>query len=205
MYRGVDLNEGCERLGLPTPPAEGSKHQSVKASLAALPDAKLPMVAENVLASQVRVDTTTRNAIQDILWAGQGSLEMPKRTRREIARNLDLADLVHNADRFTALLDRLWVLDDDPFSLLTGGETSLRARIERHVFRNPGDWTTEELFEQLGAFEATNARFVGFLEGLVSADTVLDEPAQRHIVDAVNPYLHSVGVAGVRQSQRDSA
>jgi very-short-patch-repair endonuclease len=68
----------------------------------------------------------------------------------------------------------------------------LRASIEQHVLRNR-DWSTEDLFEQLGAFEATDARFARFLEGLVSADTVLDEPAQRHIVDTVNPHLRSVG------------
>ena len=91
---------------------------------------------------------------------------------------------------------RLWVLDDDLFSWLTceGSTTSLRARIEQHVFRNPGDWTTEYLFEQLGAFEATDARFARFLEGLVSADVIPDEPAQRRIVDTVNPHLHSWGL-----------
>ena len=149
------------------------------------------MVAQQILA-QALADASTRNAIQDILWA-EGSLEMPKRTRREIARDLDLADLVLNVDRFTTLLGRLWVLDDDPFTWLAESTTSLRARIEQHVFRNPGDWTTEELFEQLGAFEATDARFTRFLEGLVSANTVPDEPAQRHIVDTVNPHLRAVG------------
>ena len=156
-------------------------------------DADLPVVAHQIL-DQLSVDAATRNAIQDVLWAGQGGLEIPKRTRREIARDLGIADLVHNADRFTALLDHMWVLDGDPFSWLTGSTTGLRARIEQHVFRNPDDWSVEDLFEQLGAFEATDARFARFLEGLVSADTVLGEPAQRHIVDTVNPHLRSVGV-----------
>ena len=103
---------------------------------------------------------------------------------------------------FTALLESLWVLDDDPFSWLTGSTTSLRARLEQDVFRNPGDWSAEDLFEQLGAFEATDARFVRFLEGLVSADTVPDEPAQRHIADTVNPHLRSAG-AELRESGVD--
>ena len=46
----------------------------------------------------------------------------------------------------------------------------LRGRIEQHVLRNPGDWTAEDLFEHLGAFDAGDARFGRFLEGLVSAD-----------------------------------
>jgi AbiJ N-terminal domain 3 len=190
-YTHRRLGDACVSLGLPEPPGEGTKRERVSQSFAALPDADLPMVAEQILA-QALADASSRNAIQDVLWA-EGSLEMPKRTRREIARDLDLADLVHNVDRFTALLGRLWVLDDDMFSWLSESTTSLRARIDRHVFRNPGDWNTEELFEQLGAFEATDARFTRFLEGLVSADTVLDESAQRHIVDTVNPHLRRVG------------
>jgi hypothetical protein len=41
---------------------------------------------------------------------------------------------------------------DDPLDWITGGSAGLRGQIERHVFRNPGDWSAEELFEQLGAF-----------------------------------------------------
>jgi hypothetical protein len=207
MYTHAELGEACERLGLPEPPG-GTKRERVSHSFAALSDADLPMVAERILTSQqLRVDAATRNAIQDVLWNGQGTHEIPKRTRREIARNLDLADLVYDADRFSALLDRLWVLDDDPFggltqALLGGAATGLGAQIERHVFRNPGDWSTEHLFEQLGAFGASDTRFARFLEGLVSADVIPDEPAQRRIVDTVNPHLQAVG-AELRETGAD--
>ena len=201
-YTHAMLGEACERLGLPEPPGEGegTKRERVNTSFAALSDADLPMVAERILMGQLPLDAATRNAIQDVLWAGRDAYEIPTRTRREIARDLDHADLVDNADRFTALLNRLWVLDDDPFgglthALLGGPTTGSRGQIERHVFRNPGDWTTEYLFEQLGAFDAGDTRFALFLEGLVSADVIPDEPAQRHIVDTVNPHLRSVGAA----------
>jgi hypothetical protein len=94
-----ELGEACERLGLPEPPGEGegTKRYRVDHSFAALPDADLPMVAERILTSQMPPDAATRNAIQDVLWVGQGSLEIPRRTRHEITRDLDLADLVHNA------------------------------------------------------------------------------------------------------------
>jgi very-short-patch-repair endonuclease len=49
------------------------------------------------------------------------------------------------------------------------------------------------LFDQLGAIEAGDARFARFLEGLVSADVIPDEPAQRRIVDTVNPHLRTLG------------
>ena len=205
MYTHAELGEACERLGLPQPP-EGTKRERVSHSFAALSDADLPMVAERILTSQqLQVDAATRNAIQDVLWTG--GREIPKRTRREIARDLDLADLVYDADRFSALLDRLWVLDDDPLggltqALLGGAATGLGAQIERHVFGNPGDWSTEYLFERLGAFDANDTRFARFLEGLVSADVIPDEPAQRHIVNTVNPHLRSVG-AELRETGSD--
>jgi very-short-patch-repair endonuclease len=204
VYTHRELGEACERLGLPEPPDEGTKRERVNQSFAALSDADLPMVAERILTSQqLRVDAATRNAIQDVLWAGQGTHEISKRTRREIARDLDLADLVYDADRFRALLDRLWVLGDDPLvRLMTGAATGLAADIERHVFRNPGDWSTEELFEQLGAFDASDTRFARFLEGLVSADVIPDEPAQRRVVDTVNLHLRSSG-AELRETGAD--
>lgn len=187
------LGSACELLGLPTPPDEGTKHERVSKSFAALPDTHLPRVAEKILIHQAP-DAKTRNAIQDVLWAGEDPLQIPKRTRREIARDLDLADLVHRADRFRALLDRLWVLDDDPLALWLDSGASLGARIDRHVFRNPGDWSTEELFENLGTFEASDKRFALFLEGLASAEVIPDEPAQRSFVNAVNPHLRAIGV-----------
>lgn len=187
------LDAACEFLGLPPPPDEGTKYEKVSKSFAALPDTRLPEVAKKVLIHQP-LDAKNRNAIQNVLWAGEGLLEIPKRTRREIARDLQLMDLVHRADRFRVLLESLWVLDDDPFSSLFGGGTSLGDQIDRHVFRNPGDWSTEELFENLGAFEASDKRFALFLEGLASADVISDEPVQRSFVNAVNPHLRAIGV-----------
>ncbi len=190
------LGGACELLGLPAPPEEGSKYERARKSFEELPDTELPRVAERCL-THLRFDASTRNAIQDALWAAEDPLPIPKRTRREIARNLDLGGLVHGADRFLALLDRLWVLDDGPFGsfgALLNPEAGLRAQIDRHVFRNPGDWSAEDLFENLGAFEASDRRFALFLEGLTSADVVPDESAQRSVVDAVNPHFRAAGI-----------
>ena len=196
MYTHKELAGKCAALGLPEPPGEGegTKRERLDRSFAALPDAGLPAVAEQSLASDLprRLGAPARNAIQDVLWAGQGPVEVPKRTKREIARGLDPASLAVKPDRFMALLDRLWVLDT-PFDPWTPGASSLRTRIERHVFRNPGDWSGEDLLEQLGAFEAGDARFGKFLEGLASAELIPDEPAQQHIVGALNPRLRTAG------------
>jgi very-short-patch-repair endonuclease len=196
-YTHKELGGACVALGLPEPPSEseGSKRRRVDCSFAGLPDDGLPLVAERILMSELPVplDAGKRNAIQDVLWSGQGAIEMPKRTRREMAQDLDLDHLARKPDRFMALLDRLWVLDT-PLDPWTGGASSLRTRIDRHVFRNPGDWSVEDLFEELGAFEAGDARFGKFLEGLACADVIPDEPAQRRIAAAVNRHLLSAGV-----------
>lgn len=195
-YTHRELGEACVRLGLPEPPPEneGTKRTRVEHSFAALPDADLPKVAGRILEGQLQLDAETRNKIQDELWADQGTPEIPRRTRHEIARALDIADFGYNADRFMTFLDSLWVLGDDPFGWLVGPTRTLRTDIEQHVFRNPGDWSTEYLFEQLGAFDASDTRFARFLEGLASADVIPDEPAQRNIVAIVNPHLRAVGI-----------
>lgn len=188
------LGGECEALGLPTPiPAtEGTKHQRVSRSLAECPNDDLPEIAERML--RYVLDARMRNAIQDVLWAEPGSLPIPKRTRRDLARALDIEDLIVGGDRFTGLLDRLWVVDDDPLISAFNPSASLRWRIQQHVFHNPGDWSTEELLEQLGAFEAPDPRFARFLEGIASASVVPDEAVQRRIVDAVNPHLRAGGI-----------
>jgi very-short-patch-repair endonuclease len=204
-YTHRELGEACERLGLPEPPGEDghSKRQRVSHSFADLLDADLLGVAERILASSEppQPDAATRNAIQDMLWAGRGVIEIPRRTRREIARDLGLGSLGIKPDPFMALLDRLWVLGS-PLDPWTDPSSSLRARIDRHVFRNPGDWSTEDLCEELGAFEAGDARFGKFLEGLASAEVIPDEPAQRRVVAAANRHLLSAG-AELRETGTD--
>jgi very-short-patch-repair endonuclease len=88
-----------------------------------------------------------------------------------------------------------------PLDPWTGG-SSLRGQIDRHVFRNPGDWSAEDLFEALGVFEAGDARFGKFLEGLASADVIPDEAAQRRVADVVNRHLRHAG-AELRETGTD--
>ncbi|QFZ24524.1 hypothetical protein EKG83_27185 [Saccharothrix syringae] len=199
------LATACEALGLPTPPPEeeGTKYHRALASFAALPDSALAGVARRLLAAG-SLPAEQRNNVENALWALSAWSPIPARVRRELARDLHLPDLVHDAVRFTRVLDELWVLDDDPLGAVFGdGQRSLRGRIDRHVYRNPGDWTTEQLFEQLGAFTAPDARFGAFLERLASGDLSCDEPAQRAFVEAVNPHLRTAGVELRETGERD--
>jgi very-short-patch-repair endonuclease len=193
-YRHDDLPEVCRRLSLPSPPQEGTKAERLEASLEALPDTGLDSVIVGLLRQEV-LSASQRRALEDALWAKQGSVEIPQRVRREIARALDLEDLTQHSSRFMDLLARFWLPDDDLFGLLIMQKRQgLRAEVERHVLRNPGDWSTEDLFEKLGAFAAPHPRFVRFLEALVSADLVPDEPIQRRLVAAIDPCLRTAGV-----------
>ena len=82
-YTHEKLGEACRRLGLPEPPGEdeGTKRQRVQTSFASLPDGALPDVTERILTGggPPEPDATTRNAIQDVLWAGQGAVEIPRK------------------------------------------------------------------------------------------------------------------------------
>ena len=78
LWRHQDIGMECERLGLPEPPPEGecSKRVRVARSLAALPDADLPAVAERIVSGTMPLSSApaARFAIEDVLWAGRAPL-----------------------------------------------------------------------------------------------------------------------------------
>lgn len=186
------LAEACTDLGLPDPPNEGTKYERAAQSLADAADADLPEVARRVLA-RLWLPRQTRMAVEDLLWAGLNPPAIPKRTRREIARSLDLVLAVGSVDGFMRLLDQLWIVDD-PLDALVDEKHWLSTQIIRHVFNNPGDWTTEYLFERVGAFEGSDRRFALFLEGMCGGDVALDETVQRSTVAATEPHLRHAGL-----------
>ncbi|OEJ22562.1 hypothetical protein BGK67_34165 [Streptomyces subrutilus] len=201
-YGHKELPALCQRLGLP-PPDEGStKHERLVASLNACPDDRLPDVADAVL-EQEELGQAQKMALQNVLWLGRHHVQIPSRTRRELARDFDLSDHLGYPDRFMALLGRLWHLDNDPMSGWVTSTSSLRDQINRHVVRFPGDWSTEEFFEQLGAFEAPHPRFGVFLEGLASAAVLPDEQAQRRFVELANRHLQPAGAILSQDGEAD--
>ncbi|MFE9125059.1 hypothetical protein ACFYOF_06485 [Streptomyces sp. NPDC007148] len=195
-----DLTPAFEQLGMPLVPEDaGSKRERIELSLSQVSAAELPKVARRVLeTSRVYVRASIRYQIEDLLWEEEAPHEIPKKFRRELARALDLSELAQHHAPFMRLLDRLWISEEPgPLlgDLLNGRRpATLTDRIERHVFRNPGDWSTEVLFENLGVFEAGDARFARFLEGLVSADVLLDEDLQMATVGTINSRLRGAGL-----------
>ena len=106
---------------------------------------------------------------------------------------LNNEDLYLDGRRFDELLDRLWVLDDDGAGMFGASlartpyqDRSLRALIQQHVHKNPGDWSTENIFQEVGALDCSDTRFARFLEGLSSPDVRPDEVLRECFVEAVN-------------------
>lgn len=188
------LDAMCAELAMPIPVNAGSKRDRLFASFDEMLDEHVPATAERLLKRGLR-DPATRNRIQDLLWADNGCPSIPKRFRREVARAMERVELYGDARHFDELLELLWVIETDPFASLIGREeTGLAGLIQQHVHRNPGDWSVEQLFDELGVYEATDQRFALFLEGLADADVRPDIEDQRRFVDCVNEPLRGCGV-----------
>jgi len=190
------LTSAFTQYGLPAVD-EGSKRQRVERCRELITPESVVSIAESMLAVG-DLFTSDRNALQEALWWEDPSYPtILRRVRREVAQALDVVSLYQSWDDFMSLLGDLWLADDDPFSAfsLFGGHPtgSLRAQITQHVGRNPGDWSVEHLFKQLGAFNSSDRRFGLFLEGLASPAVLPEEGAQRAFVATVNGRLASAG------------
>jgi very-short-patch-repair endonuclease len=141
-----------------------------------------------------------RYNIEELLWREDRGPTIPKRFRRELARSLSHNDLFLHEQQFRQLLGRLWVLDDDQ-RLVFENPNSLRKQIDRHIFDNE-DWSPEELFDHIGAYNCSNRRFALFVEGMASADVRPDVAEQRRFVQIVNDSLRLCGVE-LRETQED--
>ncbi len=194
--RGTDevLADLCIRLGMPAPEPAESKRKRLHASFDAVPDEFLPTVAQRFL-EQFPPASALRNEIQELLWADRPGPPVPKKYRRSFARALSMDALFADLNAFDRLITSLFVVEEDLAATAFGMDTgSLRAEIDRHVYRNPGDWTPELLLERLGAYECSDRRFGLFVEGLASAEVHPDEAIQRRFVDLANEQLHACGV-----------
>lgn len=184
----------CRKLGLPNPPGEGSKWERLAASLESGTGVNLVEVAKRIL-EYFPPSAAERNALQELLWKDDGSPSISKKVRRDIAERFEPDDLFIHAGNFEKLLEQLWVIDDNPFEGFWGIEgKSLRAQIRRHVFQNTGDWTTEFLLDQVGAFDCSDRRFAQFLEGMVSGDVRPNVDEQRRFAANANRILATCGV-----------
>lgn len=184
------LDEDLVAAGLPPSTDGDTKAKRGKSSAAAVPGDRLREVAIG-LVERNALRMIDRMTVQDLVWADEHPLLIPKRTRRDLARALPGWILVKHAQRFHTLLATLFDLSRDELSFSIE-DTSLSGQIDRHFYRND-DWSVEQLFDELGAIDhASDRRFALFLQGIVSGDTVPDENDQRQLVNAINPHLAEI-------------
>lgn len=185
------LYDYCSKLGLNVSfePVGTSKTQRLREVVANTPDETLPIVGNNLLAQDL-VGGEQKFMLQDLLWEPQG--EISKRCRREIAEILEIEDLYRDGKAFFDLLRELFVTyqSSDVFSNWAGVDLD---KVERHVYRNPGDWTVEYFWGVLGVFDISSRRFSKFLEGLSHGDIQNCVERQKTFVDKVNSRLKVAG------------
>jgi hypothetical protein len=119
-------------------------------------------------------------------------------TRRDVARVF--GDNLAGERATVEMVESLFVLSD-PFALMFGtGGRSLRDQIAQHMDRNPGDWSVECLFGEIGAFDCSIARFGRLLEEAVHPLSRSGEE-QLQAVAALNKVLARDGYELAQESE----
>lgn len=192
----AQLSEEPQRVaGLVVPHEEGwSKRQRIEQALANLTREQLAQLALKFGAD--RRDIPLDEAGRKVLEANDPPLTHI--TRRDIARTLgdDLA-----GERGTVeVVGRYFVLSTPIEDFLGSRGQSLRDQIDRHMDRNPGDWSVEQLFGEIGAFDCSNARFGALLEEAVHPLSRSGDD-QAGMVTAVNKILARDGYELVQEGE----
>ncbi|AKV02315.1 hypothetical protein AKJ09_08978 [Labilithrix luteola] len=184
-----NLNEITDALGLPGPVEASSKRLRLHGAVDVAPEATLPDVARRFLEQYPPV-VKLRDEVQEIIWSDPLTPRINKRVRRELATVIDKLGLFDNAKGLDRLLDSLFNIGptlDEAFL----GQPSLADHIARNVYNNPGQWSAEQLFEEVGALDCSDARFCRLLEGLASADVRPDVSDQRRIAQGLSEVLRT--------------
>ncbi|MEZ6195178.1 MAG: hypothetical protein R3F20_05530 [Planctomycetota bacterium] len=160
----------CDRLRIPSPiaPEMGTKERRLRESLCRVEPSQRLDVARRLLDEVSFADQAQRRRVEDFVWSHDPCIEMPLRSRREIAEEFFFEPEWLDVDEFESLLRRLWCVDDESEGIFASGPSDLLRTIRRHVFRNREDWSGDYFFKKLGAYEGTSHRFVRFLEAIVS-------------------------------------
>lgn len=192
----AELSEAPQRIaGLVVPTAEGlSKRQRVDLALENLTQEGLARLALKFAAH--RGDIALDEAGRKVLEAGDPPLSQI--TRRDVAR-------VFGDDRAgerstVEMVERYFPLSTPIEDFLGSSGRSLRDQIARHMDRNPGDWSVEYLFGEIGAFDCSRARFGALLEEAVHPLSRSGEE-QLQTVAALNKVLARDGYELAQESE----
>ena len=196
-----EIPDTLDSIGVPplTDPTAGenqTKRQYIESRLVLLTKQQLLTVSNRFLSNDVssHLPADLRYEFEELCWIESPSVKINKRTRYGIAHALEDIPLYLKADVFINWVSRLWNRLR-PFEFMnTSIHYGLVAEVQQHVVNNPDDWTVEYLFDQLGAFDASDRRFALFIESLASPDIRPDEASQRKFVAAVNSVTSDICV-----------
>lgn len=193
----AQLSEEPHRIaGLTVPHPEGfSKRQRIEKALSNLTEEELARIALKFAGD--RNDVGLDEASRKVLEAGDPPLS--RITRRDVARVFgdDLA-----GERGTVeMVERYFPLSTPIEDFLGSRGQSLRDQIARHMDHNPGDWSVEHLFGEIGAFDCSRARFGALIEEAVHPLSRSGEQ-QVQAVTALNKILARDGYELAQESEQ---
>jgi hypothetical protein len=180
---------------LAIPNGEGlSKNQRISAALDGLSDRELAHLA--IAFADDRGDATMEEAGRKVLESDEPALT--DITRRDVARLFgdDLAGEANLLD----MIGRHFLISDPLEGFFGTNNNSLSEQIDRHMVRNPGDWSVEHLFRQIGAFTCSRHKFAALLQEAVHPLARSGE-AQLETVAALNNVLRHDGYELARDGE----
>ena len=187
--RRKDLPSICDQLGLPPAPDDPalSKADYLKSRYPKTDDGVLESSHRFVEEFPLSEGHAATFDLEEELWATEGTAQIPRKVRHEIAHALETEPLFSDGRRFLIELSHLFYVKSplDALEALFGRSSN---PIVQHMLDND-DWTAWQLFEHLGAFEVSDRRFARLLETLTLAEVHNDESRQRTVAATINEHL----------------
>lgn len=197
-YKAYDLPSVCERYGLAPGEAEEAMRSKRSYVLSRLHGLTAEQLAD--LARKVAADIDDHRLAEELARHDEaGKPTVTDLTRRNIARSLEGVDIGGHVG-LLALLRGIFPIDQTPSAYFTMDAYTLADDICRHLVRN-SDWSTEHLFEQIGALTCSQQRFFCLLEAIIDP-AVRDEQEQRALAVKLNLALQRDGYRLVKTSER---
>ncbi len=197
-YKAYDLPSVCERYGLAPGETEEAMRSKRSYVLSRLHGLTTDEVAD--LARKVAADLDDQRLAEELdRYNDAGQPTITDLTRRNIARSLEDVDIGGHVGLLTVLRG-IFPIDQMPSESFAMDAYTLADDIYRHLVRNI-DWSTEHLFEQIGALTCSQQRFFRLLEAIIDP-AVRDEQEQRALAVKLNHALERDGYRLVKTSER---
>ncbi len=190
-FTDARIPELLHDLGLDDCTEYSSKREHLSNAAHAASDTQRLLAAGRAL-QILKLPLNERDQLQELVWDDGSTPNIPGRFRRELAEKLAPVDLFLDVSGFEEVLNEFWWVDTVSISDGWTGPT-LWEEIFRH-YVNHDDWDVVTVFDKLGAFRCSPARFGRFIEALASSRVRPNEPAQRLFIETVNSALTKSGI-----------